>query len=1230
VQQFLTRWAVPIVVLLLLLPVSIAANDPGHDSLYVLKIGDSNVTGTINISANITATIVQATSRFFGPNIDIRGDGTSSAATNQLIGTNSHLELSSTGELILNKAVTGGWVYIGWPGTTTGLNVTGQIIQQGVNVCLSNGTNCPATLSSSNVSGTGTTGTLAKWTGASTLGDSILVESGSTLLVSGSINLTQNATASYLRATNLVYGDALDIRTNGTIQSVTSRPALQGGTNALYLDSTGTLYLNTKGGTTNTVQVGDGATNAITLNVSGTIKQQNIAVCLANGTNCPASFSGANLTGSGSANYLSKWTSGTNLGTSVLSDDGTNIGIGTATPVQKLDVIGTVNATSFTGAGTGLTGTAAGLTVGTASYLANTSYLNATGFNAANITSGTLAVARGGTGVATSTGSDSVVLNNSPIITGTGTLVASTIKVGTNNVCQSDGTNCPGTAAGASSGWINTSGSGNISLASNSVNVSANALFIDNTNQRIGVRTATPAGVLEVNGTSSTTSVRITTNSNATTLTSDSPSLELVNTNVSLNQSWGTNNYVRIDFSAKNSTGSVKTMASVVGIAKNHTNETTGSNGQLAFLTTGSGTLAERMRIDESGNVGIGTTTPNQKLSVAGNLSSTTDAVFATTSGNVGIGTGAPATKLSIALSTDDGISISQATAFKQAYLYFLDQGAGKWYIGKQTDNSFFINDVANSADRLRLDTTGNVLLQPTSGNVGIGTTTPGQLLDVRGTMIVNSSAAGSFQVINGSSTPNIYVTGTNGYVGIGTAVPTAQLHITQQLRIDGTDANGYRAIGFGGTSNTANPNIYTNGNYLAINVKNGANTLYLNHDSGSTSQTVLQDGGGKVGIGTATPDASFAVTINGNSAGVGPGILLTDAAASPENYALYINGNKKFTIRDQTATTDRLTIDTSGNIGIATTNPSSPSGYAPILAVAGTAPVFVLNETDTGKVSEIGLNGGVLAFTTAGGIAPLKIDSASAVDSTLYLKAGSVGIGTAGPATTVDASGTVRSTSQTVPTSGAGTEMEYVSASNTGTIRAYDRSGAAYKALSLNDNVFSTGGSGSNVGIGTTSPVRTLNVVGTGNFTSTLFAGSCAGSGCTDIAELYPSKPEVTPGDVVCRGVDGNATPCTDGLPLLGVVSTHPAIIIDGDHVVLGASDNASSASRPIALKGRVPIKVQCPITTGDYLIPSSTPGHAAAMNLSTATVADSLRVIGTSIEGCTSGNTTLMVWLR
>jgi len=333
-----------------------------------------------------------------------------------------------------------------------------------------------------------------------------------------------------------------------------------------------------------------------------------------------------------------------------------------------------------------------------------------------------------------------------------------------------------------------------------------------------------------------------------------------------------------------------------------------------------------------------------------------------------------------------------------------------------------------------------------------------------------------------------------------------------------------------------------------------------------------------------------------------------------------FYQGNPKVSLRG-----NGISYLTGGNVGIGTTNPSSPSGYAPILAVAGTAPVFVLNETDTGKVSEIGLNGGVLAFTTAGGIAPLKIDSASAVDSTLYLKAGNVGVGTTSPDKPLQVIGANSGQGiEVANTSGGGRrEVSMAIDSTAAYLDAYNyATGAAYP-LDLQPN-------GGNLGVGTNTPNNRLNVIGTGNFTSTLFAGSCAGSGCTDIAELYPSNPDVTPGDVVCRGLDGNATPCAAGLPLLGVVSTHPAIIIDGDHVVLGEADNASSTSRPIALKGRVPVKVQCPVLAGDYLIPSSTPGYAATLYLGAATVADSLRVLGTSIEDCASGNTTLMVWLR
>ncbi len=81
-----------------------------------------------------------------------------------------------------------------------------------------------------------------------------------------------------------------------------------------------------------------------------TIPDQTGTVCLTTG-NC--SGIGGVVGGSGTQNYLAKWNNsgGTNIGSSVIYDDGTNVGIGSATPAYKLDVVGTLQVT-----GSGFTG----------------------------------------------------------------------------------------------------------------------------------------------------------------------------------------------------------------------------------------------------------------------------------------------------------------------------------------------------------------------------------------------------------------------------------------------------------------------------------------------------------------------------------------------------------------------------------------------------------------------------------------------------------------------------------------------------------------------------------------------------------------------------------------------------------------------------------------------------------------------------------------------------------
>jgi hypothetical protein len=63
--------------------------------------------------------------------------------------------------------------------------------------------------------------------------------------------------------------------------------------------------------------------------------------------------------------YITKGLGGDHIGPSIIFESGsTNIGIGTTTPSSRLQVSGTITATSFTGAGTGLTGTASSLSIG--------------------------------------------------------------------------------------------------------------------------------------------------------------------------------------------------------------------------------------------------------------------------------------------------------------------------------------------------------------------------------------------------------------------------------------------------------------------------------------------------------------------------------------------------------------------------------------------------------------------------------------------------------------------------------------------------------------------------------------------------------------------------------------------------------------------------------------------------------------------------------------------------
>jgi hypothetical protein len=262
--------------------------------------------------------------------------------------------------------------------------------------------------------------------------------------------------------------------------------------------------------------------------------------------------------------------------------------------------------------------------------------------------------------------------------------------------------------------------------------------------------------------------------------------------------------------------------------------------GNLCFSTYGTpAAITERMRINYAGNVGIGTTNPLAKLQISNDGSSS--------------------------IEFSPGV-----TAFTLPNIN---------YISSYNRSSSVFTD-------LIFDTNGGApsLMLKNGGNVGIGTITPGYLLDVRGSAAIYGSDIDS---VLGDS------------------------------------------IIFG---NVNYPTSYKNKIQNAVSSQ--ANQSYMNFalsTGAATSANVLTlRGDGTVGIGVTVPsyklDVRNGVVSNVAADVASLGYRIQNSGTGGRIYALVSGirnvGQIGFSIYDETATVTRLTINDSGSIGIGTTSP--------------------------------------------------------------------------------------------------------------------------------------------------------------------------------------------------------------------------------------------------------------------------------------------------------------------
>lgn len=100
--------------------------------------------------------------------------------------------------------------------------------------------------------------------------------------------------------------------------------------------------------------------------------------------------------------------------------------------------------------------------------------------------------------------------------------------------------------------------------------------------------------------------------------------------------------------------------------------------------------------------------------------------------------------------------------------------------------------------------------------------------------------------------------------------------------------------------------------------------------------------------------------------------------------------------------------------------------------------------------------------------------------------------------------------------------------------------------------------------------------IITAGAIKATYFVGTATTAQYADLAENYLADAVYEPGTVVCIGGEKEVTACTWGKRAIGAVSTDPAYLMNSELV----------DSTPIALKGRVPVKVIGRIKKGDELI--------------------------------------------
>ena len=141
------------------------------------------------------------------------------------------------------------------------------------------------------------------------------------------------------------------------------------------------------------------------------------------------------------------------------------------------------------------------------------------------------------------------------------------------------------------------------------------------------------------------------------------------------------------------------------------------------------------------------------------------------------------------------------------------------------------------------------------------------------------------------------------------------------------------------------------------------------------------------------------------------------------------------------------------------------------------------------------------------------------------------------------------------------------------------------------------------------------------------LYVGTATSARWADLAERY-SADEIYPNATVLGiNLDGDseATLWQPGMPLLGVISTNPAVQMNDMGIEPGSNSIKAQMNPFIALKGRIPCLVSEPVKKGQWVIPDAD-GKAKGVDYGTVGI-NSYEIIGIALRDSENGEVEVKV---